>query len=359
MKHLPTLADACIATALNKRMGGLQPELRHLLLGIADARKFVLDQQMSAYLADLSVSFWRGGHRKRNIMLENARQMARLPHPVTWIELDFANGHFPRLKQLGHAMIAGINGEPLRYGWLVRQHPKIDTAFIATEIRTSSLWPDHVFTHPVSVQWCSDDTPLMWKKFHLFEDETSEFMVRMEGYLSTQVYWSPTFSFDLSWRMVEEMREGHYHGSTPNPELFGAFAVPRFPVRDLWSLLATINDLPVKIEAVQPSRGYVSRGNYKKFLQHSVVHLNVPESQWRKLVAKSAVMLRKRAHQVRGHWRKDWRHPLSVLCEHVFDAEMICRNCRGRQVWVHEHQRGDASIGFVTHDYEVHQKEAS
>jgi hypothetical protein len=45
--------------------------------------------------------------------------------------------------------------------------------------------------------------------------------------------------------------------------------------RTLWALLTTINDLPVTIENIEPSKGYVARGRYKKFLQHSVVHLTV------------------------------------------------------------------------------------
>ena len=41
------------------------------------------------------------------------------------------------------------------------------------------------------------------------------------------------------------------------------------PLRTLWGLLATLNDLPVVIENVTPSRGYIARGSYKKFLEHS------------------------------------------------------------------------------------------
>jgi hypothetical protein len=47
----------------------------------------------------------------------------------------------------------------------------------------------------------------------------------------------------------------------------------------LWALLAPINDLPVTIENIEPSKIYVARGRYKKFLQHWVVHLTVPEAR--------------------------------------------------------------------------------
>jgi hypothetical protein len=131
---------------------------------------------------------------------------------------------------------------------------------------------------------------------------------------------------------------------------------PSLLIRGLWALLATINDLPVKIEYVTPSKGYVARGQYKKFLAHSVIHLNVPESRWQKLLRATAVKVRKRAHQVRGHWRDDWRQPLAKHCDHVYDEHMRCKHCHGHKIWIAEHQRGDASLGFVTHDYEIHRE---
>jgi hypothetical protein len=55
-----------------------------------------------------------------------------------------------------------------------------------------------------------------------------------------------------------------------------------------------------------------------------------PHKVARSIIARA----RRRAHQVRGHWRRDWRH-------------------EGNRIWIKEHQRGDASLGFVTHDYTV------
>jgi hypothetical protein len=353
-KNPPTLADAVLMTALDKASPYRQkPEICRFLERIAYARKFVLDVPMSKYLADLSITFWRGNRKKQSIMLENARRMARLPHKLTWIEFEFASGYFVRSKEIGSLKIADINGkEPLRYGWLIEQHEKVETAFKATEIRTSSKLHGNAFTHPLSIQWCSDDSPLMWEMYQVLQAGDrimgAEWMAQMEGYESSQLGWTSTFSWETSDDMLRWMVGATKHNPDNYPVL-----LPRMPIRDLWALLATINDLPVKITTVEPSRGYMARGNYKKFLKHSIVHLTVPETQFRRLIAKSAVLLRRRAHQVRGHWRNDWRHPLSVLCEHVYDEEMCCINCRGRQLWIAEHQRGDTSLGFVTHDYEV------
>jgi hypothetical protein len=126
--------------------------------------------------------------------------------------------------------------------------------------------------------------------------------------------------------------------------------------REVWAFLSTVNDLPTKIEEVTPSKGWMARGNYRKFLQHSIITLTVPQSRWPKLSTAVTALLRRRAHQVRGHWRRDWRHPGVPSCEHTWQASetaLHCRRCGAVSLWVHEHQRGDASIGFVTHDYAI------
>src|SRR5271169_1218959 len=144
MKNPPTLADACIATALDKRRGGLKgsEEIRDLLLTVGRANKFILDAGMSGYLADLSNSFWTGGLRKRIHQLDNARRLARLPHKLTWIEYDRL-AYFKRVEALG-IKIAWPSGTPdwdkkapRRHGWLIRQHPNIETAFFLSNIYSS------------------------------------------------------------------------------------------------------------------------------------------------------------------------------------------------------------------------------
>jgi hypothetical protein len=362
MKNPPTLADACIATALDKRMaarsGDDNAEMRGLLLKVAHARKFVLDDSMSKYLYDLSHTLLRGGLRKRIYQIENTRQLARLPHPLTWIEFNH-RVFIERGRELGHktvylgSSVADVNYQrnnphsPERRGWLLQQHPKIETAFIASEAFSSVVRPGHGLILPVSVAWCSDNLPLPWRTFDLlgggFEELSTLLLAGIPGYKSTQVGWTCTFSEKLSTALIRE--------SGP----FGAR--PSMSVRDLWVLLATINDLPIKIEHVEPSKGYVARGAYKKFLAHSIIHLTVPETRWYKLIRKVATILRRRAHQVRGHWRVDWRARPIKGCEHIWNEDMICSKCSGHMLWIAEHQRGDASLGFVTHDYSVEHEE--
>jgi hypothetical protein len=106
-------------------------------------------------------------------------------------------------------------------------------------------------------------------------------------------------------------------------------------LRRVWALLATVNDIPVEARSVIQSKGFIARGSYHRFLDHKVITLRVPDKVDLKKMARDVVAIsRRRAHQVRGHWRKDHWRP-------------------DERIWVHEHQRGDASLGFVMHDYVV------
>jgi hypothetical protein len=327
--------------------------IKELFLKVSRARKFVLAKSMSAFLAELHDGLVSGSLRKRNAALENARRLSRLPHPLTWIEFDYPE-YFEWLRmKKGYTVSGHAQKPPSKLGWLLEQHPKNDAAFKRTEIWSSVIAEGQAVMHPSALAWCGDDEPSPWRRWPV-QTETSEAAV-VEGYHSMQAHLTAAFTETVSTQMLDAICAGRTEG-----ELFYV-ARPTTTLFPTWGLLATINDLPVRIETVQPSKGYVARGSYKKFLQHSVIHLTVPETRWRALVIATATLLRRRAHQVRGHWRKDWRHPPSPHCEHRWAAGesiLICSRCEGRSLWIAEHQRGDASIGFVTHDYVVEREHA-
>jgi hypothetical protein len=130
-------------------------------------------------------------------------------------------------------------------------------------------------------------------------------------------------------------------------------------IRFIWALLSTINDIPIGFRKVIPQRGFFSAaGSYKKFTTHEVISINLPKGRAPRVLARKVVeMSRRRAHHVREHWRRDYRHPLNPLCQHVYAAQangnVHCTVCMGRKLLIEEHQRGDASLGFVLHDYAV------
>jgi hypothetical protein len=83
-------------------------------------------------------------------------------------------------------------------------------------------------------------------------------------------------------------------------------------LRYLFALLSTLNDVPTIKTQVRPSKGFVARGQYRKFVEHTMVRLNVPQRvDYTRLAKRCVAMARRRAHQVRGHWRV---HPAENAC---------------------------------------------
>jgi hypothetical protein len=104
------------------------------------------------------------------------------------------------------------------------------------------------------------------------------------------------------------------------------------------------------------SWAFVAKGAYRKFLDHRTVTLTVPVTKYTKVIRSALALAHRRGGPVREHWRKDWRRPLSLLCEHEWGADdkhMFCNHCKGRKIWVSEHVRGDTARGFVSRDFKV------
>jgi hypothetical protein len=377
VKNPPTLADALIAESYSRKM---PPHAVQHIRAIVPARKFVVDDDMCRYWADAEMALLtKGSYKKCLRMLDLARMQARLPHGLTWIEHN-PRAFRERSLQQGFVIKPGMR-TAFRRGWLLEQHPHIDVAIRCTEFTAHDNLGDLQGNYFRFAWVCDDATPMPWPRadypadwLQVRHNRDSSNMAKVPEAFNRD---SPKAPDDFMWT-ESELLAGMAGFITPqvaltiggSKEFLSTYSGKMTPrelwkirasCRALWMLLAMINDLPTTVESIMPSKGYVARGSYKKFLKHSIIHLNVPENVWRKLIAKTVAILRRRAHQVRGHWRLDYRHPLSGKCEHNWHVEeraLLCSRCGGAKLWIAEHQRGDASIGFVTHDYSVEHKNA-
>ena len=367
-KTPPTLADGLIREWMRPRYRRVDPN-NWVSNHIAQARKFVLDESMSAFMADLSYVSLNACKTpaKRKHLVDSMRHLARLPHALTWVEYD-KQAHRKRVKEAYHPdIVAEPDSVPDRSGWLLMQHPKLDTAFMALHC-TSHSWDESNVRQELpnagqfAYAWTCDDTIPPWPRDPFYHSDRlcridhadKDMMTSPAGVLtgvleyrteSLSIIAAPYVSREAD-ALFKRMAGRHFN---PLGEL-------SHDARYLWSLLATINDLPTELQEVKPDRGYVARGRYRKFSDHTVITLTVPTRRYRQLANRAIAIARRRAHQVRGFWRRDWRNPLSVFCEHNFSADeqrMECKHCKGRKLWVHEHQRGSAALGFVLHDYTV------
>ena len=371
MSKPPTLADAILARSYQR---DINPAAVKPMRAIVPARKFVLDEALCQYWADMDMALLgRGTHGKKLRLLDMMRLQSRIPHALTWIE------HSPRHYREYTFKKHGVVLKPsmrtaMRRGWLIQQHPGVPTAFRCSEYGAHDSMDDLHLSYFDMVWVADDDTPLPWKP----AEYPREWLHSSYGVATTNISKAP--NLDVDWDNDEdhiwaesEMLGGmgsyvtpqvgltHGNGISINPKFRYNFQPRelwrmRANARAMWMLLTMINDTPTAIEHVIPNKGYMARGSYKKFLKHSIIHLNVPQTRWRKMIADHVALLRMRAHQVRGHWRRDWRHPGRAQCDHLWHADgntLECRRCGGVKLWIAEHQRGDASLGFVTHDYEV------
>lgn len=349
-KPAPTVLDAFYRSSFSKDAGGGWTNNAKWREAFTNARRFVLDDDMSTFLGELATqAFARKNLSTGNAvrMIDHLRLGARLPHETTWVEYNLRNAMKRSHEITGKAF--DPDQAPAHEGWLLQQHPTIPTAFRAHILSHDDGMPDQhgftAWTFPVAFAWTVDEeTVLPWRPIPFDTDKgacASEVATGVSGYVTDRA--SIVFS-----DMVH----------TPNdaPAVANLLGEWAGCLRRIWALLATINDLPVRLTEVRPSKGFVARGNYRRFLHHKTITLTVPQAKYRKVAQEALAMSRRRAHGVRGHWRLDHWHPLATLCDHEFTADdkhMICKNCQGRKSWVTPHQRGDASLGLVTHDYQV------
>jgi hypothetical protein len=337
-----TLADLALRESLRRdapdararHRAAVAPEIRGVL---SSARRFVLDKEASAFLSDLSHANFSGStRRKATIAIENTRILARLPHAQTWIEYDARAERARTIAAYGKHTISLETLEPLdtadkvcpRIGWLLQQHPTLEEVFRAS-IFLDLGRDGRVLMAPWDYAWSTNDATLIpWGRIAVapygVAQSAASFALGFPG------YDTPTVT------MIPNHRTTKYDEST----LRNLMIEEGGELRRILTLLAAINDVPIGVKHVTQTKGFVARGRYRKYLSHAVISIVLPKGRDPQKVARQVIALaRRRAHQVRGHWRRDWRH-------------------EGNRIWISEHQRGDASLGFVTHDYRVeHQNE--
>jgi hypothetical protein len=342
MKPTATLFDevyrATFSHPYTRRSIGFVDRSDRLRQHLRDARKFVLDDKMSSFLADLSCAAFLKKEMSRKVafrLVDQMRELARLPHKLTWIEFNLAAAS-QRARSFGITSPFDVPGERPRngrQGWLLNQHPTNETLF---RLHIFESFPEFggPLTLPFAFAWHSDDQPSVWAQSLAGVDKEnmsqSEMAVGVTGYRSDRCGIVIPEYCDDPEPHTEKQHEAYR-------ELLRCYSSS---LRRVWALLATVNDLPVEVRSIIPAKGFIARGSYHRFLDHKIITLRVPDTADVKKIARDALAkARRRAHQVRGHWRKDYWHP-------------------GEVIWVHEHQRGDASLGFVLHDYVVERADA-
>jgi hypothetical protein len=332
-------------------------DMRNALQG---AKRFVASDSMSSFMAELAnESFVKAGPTPLSMRIaDSLRVQARPPHESVWIEYNL-HAYQKRTSEIRGTVCAAPDEMPEREGWLIQAHPKLgDTAcimhlFNSRDDRDKFDGFD-TWTFPFAFAWTTDDSPLPWHPTvkvtaeHRYASPSS-YLVGIGGYLRDNVYCvrSP---------LIED----------PKPRLAQLYSELLREwtgvVRRVWALLATIDNLPLIYGQTRQSKGFLARGRIRPFLSHQTVTLNIPAKKDSRVIARQAIAhAHRRRHEVRAFWRNDFRHPLGNCAPHLWemlnDSDHIrCELCGGRQVYVHRHERGNASVGYVTHSYVLEHK---
>jgi hypothetical protein len=373
----PTLADKIMRYCLS-RLGRKADKKMFMASKIAQARKFILGDDMSAHMADLAYAslLTCKTAEKARLLLDSMRMMSRLPHPVTWIEYNFAAKARRAVEEYG----AGIDLDPAelpdRNGWLLLQHPQLETAFMAIECSSHAWNPERMGridgrrvkteypnANALAWTWRVDQGSPPWPTPDI--DFPGTFYRDVEG-KETKV--KPTFA-GLLTGVLEYQTDTVSVTINPayDPVIMQEYVKQEgqhtlremvSDLRYLWALLATINCLPVTVsDVIHQDHGYVAHGRWRRFVDHKIIHLTIPVKRYRRVAREAIAITRRRATMVRAHLRKDWRHPLSPLCDghelEVIGNALRCKHCGGQRINVKAHPRGDASLGWVTNDYTV------
>jgi hypothetical protein len=322
------------------------------------ARRFLMNDRMAAFLADVAATAFIDRNYTNLVKLDQLRPLARLPHADIWVEHELSAYNKRETELIGDTHYDLPNSvKRIREGWLLQSAPGgRNTEFRAFLFHRlfHDDGSDELQCFPVGIYWRTDDDYLV-RPDETRADEDATYFTR--SILLGTSLGNPVVRQHKMFRQVALLRSDGLLADQPEQTDTRSLGMGTGVLTRIWAFLATINDIPVLARQFSQARGFMARAQYRRFLDHKILTLQVPQKVDYKKLARSVVAhSKRRAHQVRGHWRKDWRHPPNPLCDHQFetiDDIVRCKLCQGQRFFIREHLRGDATVGLVTHDYNV------
>jgi hypothetical protein len=336
MREMPTIADKFYRTCLRTN----RKEYKHFL-DVATIPKFVLEDDVWAFLN----TFIKDQMFSSEARMETCRKMARLPFDKIWIEAAEGAGD---KKPAGNkpdwlpAKSASDSRRDLRTGWYIERVGEVHIR-LSIVLDENHGWRGQGGSVtpilPLTFMWSTDDSDVHKPGLAL----SNEWDDRVK--LVKNSFWD-----EINMPPIDPMVE-HDREFMAQLMAIGATAM---------GLLSVIAELPVISREVKTSKGYFSKGKHRPFLTHRNVRLSIPVAKATKKLANRLTTPSRRArHEVRSHWRRmteDSPAQCSRLDHDWFidGKHRLCLECGAEGTLIPEHLRGDASIGFITHDYVIH-----
>lgn len=232
--------------------------------------------------------------------------LARLPFDKLWIEYEFKHRKInPDVDaQVGYYLHRMRPDDPCE--WSIRAYQK-DKGFSLLEWPWTGIIYTEKFSGPITHIAGSADAP--------------------HGYgVDNHIFWG----YGEKTRGVQQLLEFGFAESSRKEAAVELAGLPRF----VCTILALINDGPISIEKSTPSGKFWTKRGQRPYMATNTIRLKIPTRvrYIAQYASKYLSAAKKRRHQVKGHWRN-------------YEG--------GKKVWIREHLRGDASLGFVNHTYSV------
>lgn len=336
-------------------------------MDLRQARRFSIDDKMVELAVEASA------HQNRFPLWI---ALARLPYDKIWLEWDQTT-KILKSEAMGytHASPPGFADEERPHGLLLSREGSRPDRWTATEFTGDGplavgygLWTDADETSPAVPAGQSVDRVLPEYGGH------AGFIQMGYGAPGGQFLVLPWFKHRVTATVTPLYRDSfasmyakHKGRRAPGGDealvseykrLIEAAAMrTRGVMRFIIAILAMMNEVPTVTEEVPARRGSsTAKGRAVPFLSYETLAIDLPKRRGLPAVARilSAAYARRRAHEVRGHWRRLTREYLEGSEMVTPTGKAIVRSADGTaRIWIDDHVRGDASIGWVAKDYGV------
>lgn len=131
-------------------------------------------------------------------------------------------------------------------------------------------------------------------------------------------------------------------------------------IRWVGTVLALINEVPITTQRIA-QEGTIRTGltSRRPLMDYHRITLRVPKlNPIRFLERKLRPGTRHRRHMVRSHWRNYLEENYCNYDQHEWEYDeehgyRVCGKCWSESTLIPEHERGDASLGWITHEYTI------
>ncbi len=324
---------------------------------------------------------------------------ARLPFPIMWLECD----HALAMEHIGRPADGWRlhEADPIRVGWLIMESPPGTGRYTMTRV-SSLVDPDDgqvkANLSPVIQMWSADVRLDVTNGFTSLTGQVDPEILRAIRTINAEPtysrmawrdYSSPTE--ELPWRiddaLEEEARKSPLYQTnvalleprtlelcvkpiTPDQStiyeravdmLFAGMVDQKGELGFVVAALALMNELPVRYVPYRPSGNLRTGGRLRPYMSSSIVSLEVPATRRRikdiqKHLKHAGEAAKRARHEVRGHWRHAKTLPRYEDNHHRWERhyDPITEEPQGWRMWIPNHERGDANLGWVKQSYNVH-----